>query len=119
MKRKTKTGIKMLTQLVEKLPSENGEKVDYISPLTFLYRAYGHIVMEEYDKALKDYLKSNQLKKLNAAGYYDQLLCSGLKACENKEFETAISFFSKAQQKFPGNRDPYYLRAVSLVKFAL
>jgi len=71
MKRKTKTGVKMLGQLIEKLPTNEALKVDYISSLVYIYRAYGYIILEEYDKALKDYLKSNQMKKLNSSSYYN------------------------------------------------
>ncbi len=46
-------------------------------------------------------------------------MCQGLKCLDNKEYETAISFFTKASQKIPGHRDPYFLRAVSIVKYAL
>ena len=47
------------------------------------------------------------------------VMCQGLKALEKKEYENAISFFSKAGQKLPGNRDPYFMRAVSIVRYAL
>lgn len=46
-------------------------------------------------------------------------MCQGLKALEKKEYENAISFFSKAGQKMPGNRDPYFMRAVSIVQYAI
>lgn len=46
-------------------------------------------------------------------------MCQGLKSLENKEYENAISFFTKASQKIPGNRDPYFLRAASIVRYAL
>lgn len=45
----------------------NYDEKDYIYPLLFIYRAYGYIVLEEYDKGLKDYLKSSQIKKLNSS----------------------------------------------------
>lgn len=57
MKRKTKTGVKILTSLVEKLGP--GSNSDYITPLIYLYRAYGYFVTDQYDKSLKDYIKSN------------------------------------------------------------
>ena len=47
------------------------------------------------------------------------IMAQGLKCLEQKEYENSISFFSKAQQKIPGNRDPYFLRAVSIVRFTL
>lgn len=56
MKRKTKTGLKLLTQLIEKLSTQ--EK-DYITPLVYIYRAYGYFVSDDYGHALKDYIKSN------------------------------------------------------------
>lgn len=70
MKRKTKTAVKLLTQVVEKLEPE-----EYIYPLVFLYRAYGNFIIEEYDKALKDYIKASSLKKQNLSAFYNQLLC--------------------------------------------
>lgn len=51
---------------------------------------------DDYDKSLKDYIKSNQLKKLNNTAYYNMIMCQGLKSLEKKEYENAISFFTKA-----------------------
>jgi tetratricopeptide (TPR) repeat protein len=116
MKRKTKTGVKLLSSLIDKLSQASQiTQSDYITPLVYLYRAYGHFIQDEYDSSLKDYLKSNSIKKLNANALFNMVMCQGLKALEKKEYENAISFFSKAGQKLPGNRDPYYLRAVSIV----
>jgi hypothetical protein len=47
------------------------------------------------------------------------ILCQGLKCLEKKEYENAITFFTKASQKLPGNRDPYFLRSVSIIRYAL
>ena len=57
MKRKTKTGLKLLSSLIEKMNPQT--QSDYITPLVFIYRAYGYFVSDEYDKSLKDYLKSS------------------------------------------------------------
>jgi len=46
------------------------------------------------------------------------VICQGLKAMEKAEFESAISFFAKAAQKQTKKRDPYLLRALSVVLFA-
>ena len=136
MKRKTKTWLKLITQLIERLkPNEansaekSGEKStgkivqeaspDYIYNLVFLYRAYGYFVTEEYDNSLKDYIKANQIKKLNLNSLYNMSLCQGLKCLHSKEYENAISFFTKASQKIQSNRDPYLLRAIAIVRYAL
>ena len=35
----------------------------------------GYFVTEEYDNALKDYIKANQIKKLNPNSLYNMSLC--------------------------------------------
>ena len=82
----------------------NYDEKDYIYPLLFIYRAYGYIVLEEYDKGLKDYLKSSQIKKLNSSQNFNMILCQGLKNFEQNEFENAISFFTKAFQCQPNKQ---------------
>ena len=137
MKRKTKTGVKLLTQVIDRMKSKSqsssanpnikkidvanaeknssganlqsesqnsqasnrsknqspqpdeaqgisvgGDEKDYIFPLLFIYRAYGYIILEEYDKGLKDFLKSSQIKKLNNSQHYNMILCQGLKNLE-------------------------------------
>lgn len=60
MKRKNKTSIKLLSSLIEKLAiSSQQTQSDYITPLIYIYRAYGYFVTDDYDKSLKDYIKSN------------------------------------------------------------
>jgi len=68
MKRKTKTGLKLISQLIERIkPSSPDQPHDYIYNLVFLYRAYAFFVTEEYENSLKDYIKANQIKKLNVS----------------------------------------------------
>jgi hypothetical protein len=85
MKRKTKTGVKLISQVIERMANKNQEKAapqpfrdeslgkisdsavlptnddekDYIFPLLYLYRAYGNIILEEFEKGLRDYQKSS------------------------------------------------------------
>lgn len=95
------------------------DEKDYIFPLLFIYRAYGYIVLEEYDKGLKDFLKSSQIKKLNSSQNFNMILCQGLKNLEQNEFENAISFFTKAFQCQPNKRDPFLLRAMAIVQYSI
>jgi tetratricopeptide (TPR) repeat protein len=112
MKRKTKTGLKLISSLVERMPKEkdanqslqNDESTnshDFIQNLIFIYRAYAYFVIEDYESCIKDYLKSNQLKKLSNGSQYNLYLAQGLKGLHLKEYENAISFFSKASQRSP------------------
>ena len=78
MKRKTKTGLKLISSLIERLkPAANQPEVppDSIYNLVFLYRAYGYFVTEDYDNSLKDYIKANQIKKLNTSALFNMSLC--------------------------------------------
>ena len=88
MKRKTKTGLKLITQLIERLkpveiennPQGNNQQVaqsppDYIYNLVYLYRAYGFFVSEDYNASLKDYIMANKIKKLNLSSVYNMSLC--------------------------------------------
>ena len=112
MKRKTKTGLKLISSLVERMPREkdanssfqNEESTnsqDFIQNLIYIYRAYAYFVTEDYESCIKDYLKSGQLKKLNSGSQYNLYLAQGLKGLHLKEYENAISFFSKASQRSP------------------
>jgi tetratricopeptide (TPR) repeat protein len=69
MKRKTKKGVALLTQMIEKSPSLLEET--FLHPMIYIYRAYGRVVLQEYDLALKDLLKASALKNLPAAGHYN------------------------------------------------
>jgi hypothetical protein len=43
--------------------------------IIFLYRAYGYIILEKFDSALKDLMKASTIKKLNTAAFYNLLIC--------------------------------------------
>lgn len=72
MKRKTKTGLKLISQVVERYAEGGNEsqgyfseqqdgKPDFLENLMYVYRAYANFVVEDYDQCLKDYIKAGQL----------------------------------------------------------
>jgi len=80
MKRKTKTALKLICQVADRLKPNDSDSAapqspDYIYNLVFLYRAYGYFVSEDYESSLKDYIKANQVKKLNQSSLYNMVLC--------------------------------------------
>jgi tetratricopeptide (TPR) repeat protein len=117
MKRKTKKGVSILTQLIESKSSVGLACEPFLNPLVYIYRAYGRIVLQEYDTALKDLLKASSFKKLPTNAHYNLQLCVGILAIRNKEFDSAMSYFTKAHQKFPQNRNQF-LQAVTIIKQA-
>ena len=70
MKRKTKKGVAQLTQLIDKYTTALANEA-FLNPLVYIYRAYGKIVLQEYDTALKDLLKASSLKKLPVSAHYN------------------------------------------------
>lgn len=141
MKRKTKTGVKLISQVIDRMGGEelqikeevpdpvnvsdkfsdlpvNGEQRDYIFPLLFIYRAYGSIVCEEYESGLRDFQRSAQIKKLSQAQYYNMILCQGLKNLIANDCEQSITFFTRAAKMLNTRRDPYLLRALAMVQYA-
>lgn len=60
MKRKTKKGVAMLSQMIEKSPVLKDES--YLNSLIYIYRAYGFILLQKFDSALKDLLKASSIK---------------------------------------------------------
>lgn len=103
MKRKTKKGVGLLTTIIDKSPVLKDEP--YLNSLIYIYRAYGRILLQEFDLALKDLLKASSIKKLYSAAYYNMYLCIGIISIRNKEFEAALSYFVKAEARFPKNRN--------------
>ena len=87
----------------------------YLKPLVYLYRAYGYVHLEKYEKALKDYIKASHVKnqsssasyklnKENSASnnvvddqqHYNKIIVQGILALLRGEFEIAVNFFNKA-----------------------
>ena len=116
MKRKTKKGVAMLTQIIDNSANILKEET-FLNSLIYIYRAYGRIIIQEYDLALKDLLKASSIKKLFPAAYYNLHLCIGILSVRNKEFDVAMSYFAKAQTRFPKNRNQF-LQAVAIIKQA-
>ncbi len=112
MKRKTLSGVKILSQL-DKLQVKG-----VLRPLALIYRAYGYMVIEEYEKALKDYIKANSLRRLEPSNIYNKQLCQGIVKMQSLEYEAAIAFFTRAIPKFKHRTSGYVLRAIGIIKLA-
>jgi len=50
----------LLSQLIEKSTVLKDET--YLNSLIYIYRAYGRILLQEFDLALKDLLKASSIK---------------------------------------------------------
>ena len=68
----------------------NNDQKDYIYPLLYIYRAYGHIILEDYQKGLQDFQMSQKIKKLSSSQNFNMVLCQGLKQLDGSNFESAI-----------------------------
>ena len=112
MKSNPESAVKALTGLVD-----SNSVRGYLHPLIYLYRAYGFVYLEKYEKALKDYVKAGHIKnqsssssyqqsakergpnQLDEQQYYNKILVQGIIALLKGEYELSITFFNKAHEK--------------------
>ena len=85
----------------------------------YLYRGYGFLVLEKFDKARRDLEAASKMKRLDVASIYNKYLALGLLRLENNDHEGALPFFEKASLKFEKNKEPYVLQVVALVNSCL
>ena len=68
----------------------------FLRSQVYLYRGYGYLVLEKYDKARRDLENGARNKKLDVASVYNKYLALGLLRLENNDHEGALPFFEKA-----------------------
>lgn len=102
----------------EARPRGKAEKVhaDFLIHQILLFRAYGYVAIEKYEMAQEDVKKVAQYGKVDAATIYNKWLGKGILRMDHEDYLMASKFFSKACKKFPGNKDPYCLQVISIVR---
>ena len=53
---------------------------------------------------------------VDAATTYNKWLGKGILRMDHEDYLMASKFFTKAWRKFPGNKDPYCLQVISIVR---
>jgi hypothetical protein len=82
----------------------------------YIYRAYGYVAIEKYEVAIEDIKKSKKYGKVCLASVYNKLLGKGILRMDHEDFLMATKYFNKASYKFTGNKDPYCLYVISIVR---
>lgn len=106
IKRKIKKGVNLLTSLIDnnntkatssaatlkpkahepsilststlRADQANKDELHYfLKPLIYIYRAYGYIALEQYDKAIADLIIASKITKLDTCSQYNKLLALG------------------------------------------
>ncbi|CAI2370054.1 unnamed protein product [Moneuplotes crassus] len=99
---------------------ENSEKDgldSFLKPLVYIYRAYGYISIESYEKAIADLISGAKLTKLDLCSQYNKLLATGFSKLNKSAFTDAQSIFKKASfGDFSKNKEPYLLQLISMIK---
>ncbi|KAL4437922.1 hypothetical protein ABPG74_001093 [Tetrahymena malaccensis] len=113
MKRKHKEGIRNLTNLVK-----NYSLGDFLKPLVYTYRAYGYFCLGKHQKSLNDLQFIENFSKLEKPSIYNKLICEGIISAQNNQFEQAMNFFNKANKIFPQKMEPYFYKAMTLIRFS-
>lgn len=113
MKRKHKEGIKHLTNLVK-----NFSLSDFIKPLVYSYRAYGYFCLSKHSKALSDLQFIETFTKLEKPSLYNKIVCEGILAASNNQFELAMNHFNKAIKTAPAKMEPHFYKAITFIRFS-
>ena len=88
----------------------------FLKPLVFIYRAYGYIALEYYEKAINDLMAASKVTKLDLCSQYNKLLALGFSKMQKGLNEEAQGIFKKASfGDFQKNKEPYLLQVISLV----
>ncbi|EGR34644.1 hypothetical protein IMG5_005100 [Ichthyophthirius multifiliis] len=110
MKRKYQEGIENLSKLVK------GYNLgDFLKPLVYTYRSYGYFCLGKHQKALLD-LQTVE-NKLEKCSNYNKYICEGILSAQNNQFEQAMNFFNKANKLFSQKMEPFFYKAMTLVRF--
>jgi tetratricopeptide (TPR) repeat protein len=145
IKRKVKKGVELLSSLIETVNTKttsssttlkpkmreptivststlNAEQTAkdnldfFLKPLVFIYRAYGYIALESYEKAISDLLTASKLTKIDLWSQYNKLLALGFSRMQKNLYEEAQTIFKKASfGEFKKNKEPYLLQVISLI----
>ncbi|CAD8068857.1 unnamed protein product [Paramecium sonneborni] len=112
MKRKYQEGVNVFTQLIN-----NYQLGEFIKKIIFLYRAYGFICLNKFQKALNDLIYVQNFQELDQPSLYNKIVCEGIVMSQSSQFEKAQSQFQKASKLFPGKMEPHFYKSLTLIQF--
>ena len=89
MKKKTKKGVELLSNLIKKQSIP-----EFIKSQTFSFRAYGYFCQYKYTHALNDLITLEKMGSfLDEASTYNNVLLEGIIAVQNGRFSEALLKF--------------------------
>ena len=74
------------------------------------------MAIEKYEVAIEDIIKAKKICKVDMASIYNKLLGKGILRMDHEDYLMATKYFNKSSFKFPGNKDPYCLYVISIVR---
>lgn len=88
----------------------------FLKPLVYIYRAFGYISLEQYDKAINDLVSASKISKLDQASQYNRQIALGFAKLQKGCNEEAQTIFKKASfGDFKKNKEPYLLQIISII----
>ncbi|CAK93981.1 unnamed protein product (macronuclear) [Paramecium tetraurelia] len=109
MKKQFEEGVSQLTELLS-----NHQEEDFLRRLIISYRSYGYFCLSQYQRSLQDLESLDQLEK---PSIYNKFILEGIMATVSNQFELSLGYFVKASKLMPKKMEPYFYRAVAIVKF--
>ena len=112
IKKKFEEGLESINQI-----TNTNDIDDDIKPLIISYRAYGLFSLGRINQALLEYKKLESQDQLNKGDEYNKYLCLGILDAEKCSFETALEFFSKAQELDRTKIEPpFYIWLMAIIR---
>lgn len=98
---------------------QNHSLNEFLKPLFYAYRAYGHFCLSHHQKALEDYKSLAECTgSLDPGAQYNRLLCEGILRVQQLQFERGVEFFERAGKVYPRKMEPVFYHAVTLISKA-
>ncbi|CAK58296.1 unnamed protein product (macronuclear) [Paramecium tetraurelia] len=91
---------------------------DFLKPLFYAYRAYGHFCLSKHQKALEDYKYLLEIQPAESSVHYNKFLCEGILKIQAGQFNSGMEFFQKAQKIFQKKMEPSFYQGATLINQA-
>jgi tetratricopeptide (TPR) repeat protein len=112
MKRKYADGVQMFSTLIKR----NSTVMREFIASCLNCRAFGLSCINKHSQAVKDLLRSRQIRKLDTANLFNLNISSAFLAADQSDFKTALKCVNKAILLCPKNAEPYCYKAIILMQ---
>ncbi|CAD8053664.1 unnamed protein product [Paramecium sonneborni] len=93
----------------------NHQLNDFLKPLFYAYRAYGHFCLSKHQKALDDYKYLLEIQQAESSVHYNKFLCEGILKVQSGLYTAGMELFQRAQKIFQKKMEPTFYLGVTYI----